>query len=695
MRRIPFPRTLAFVAILIGGLCIVLATFDWNWLKGPLARHLSSQSGRAVEIRGPMAGQFSLRPLVTADDVTIANADWGSEPVMAHAKRVTVRIDLPSLFRHVVSLPEVTLSDAAVLFERNADGRNNWTFGGSKPLEVGRFAVDAGRLTFRDPGRGIDVAATVASAQAGDDGQLTISFDGKGVWEKNDFVAHGIATTPFARDLKDRPYKLDVEARSGATKGSFSGRFVAAQAGTIDGALTLSGADLSALDAFLPFEFARTPPYRLTANLTHKGSAWSLAELSAKIGNTDLSGSLSIDRKDKRTLVKGDLAANATSYTELRALIGFAGDAPRTRSGAAAGNAATRTKGSGPQTPATVTANSAGSGDLGRLRLVDAQLALKAKRFTIGKWRFDNASATIEVENGVLKIKPVEATLAGGKVTGALAIDARQKIANATADLTARDVELSTLFPVLKKHGGAGKASGRSHLTASGTTAAELVAATSGELTMLSAGGTSGSLSSSLADLDLAQASKLLLRGDAASQIRCAASDFAIERGVMRVKTLVVDTDDETIVGRGAIDLPDQRYDLELESQSKTPSLLAYKGPVIVDGSFKHPNVHAKSGPLLARVGAAVGLAVINPVAALLPLVDVGGAAGVNCRALLTKTKGELKRLKEDAKGPDGARAVGEEASAAGASRPDATASAARAAAASAGQHSERARQPQ
>jgi uncharacterized protein involved in outer membrane biogenesis len=685
MRRIPFPRTLAFVAVLVAGLGIALATFDWNWLKGPLTRRLSTHLGRAVEIRGPLAGEFSLRPLVTADDVTIANADWGSDPVMARARRVALRVDLPSLARGVVSLPEVTLSDAAVLLERDADGRDNWTFGGAKPFDVGRFAVDAGTLKFRDAGRGIDIDANVASAASGDDGQLAIRFDSKGVWEKNDFVAHGTATTPFARDLKDRPYRLDVEARSGATKGSFAGKLVPAKGGEIDGALTLSGADLSALDAIVPFEFAKTPAYRLTANLKHADKAWSLAELSAKIGQTDLAGSLSIDRKGKRTLVRGDLTANATSYTDLRALIGFSGDPPRGRG--AAGTVA--------KAPATVTAKSAGSSDLARLHLIDAKLALKAKRFTVGKWRFENASTNIDVDDGVLKMTPVAATLAGGKVGGALAIDARQKIASATVDLTARDVELSELFPVLKKRGSAGKASGRAHLTATGTTAAELLASTSGEVAMLSAGGTSGTLSSSLADIDLAQASKLLLRGEAASPIRCAATDLAVERGVMRVKTLVVDTDDETIVGRGAIDLPDQRYDLELESQSKTPSLLAYKGPVLVEGPFKHPNVHAKSGPLLARVGAAIGLAVINPAAALLPLVDIGGAAGVNCRALLSKTKGELQRLKEDAKGPDGARAVGEEGSPSSGGEAGSTGAPGAGGVGSAGQHPERARQPQ
>jgi len=539
------------------------------------------------------------------------------------------------------------LSDAALLLERGPDGKYNWEIGDHrKSLALGRFAVDTGTVRIRDAERGIAIDANVRSAQSDEKGQLVIRFDAKGVWEKNDFVAHGTAATPFSRASGDRPYRLDVEAKSGTTAGTFAGNVIPST-GDVDGALTVSGNDLSALDAIVPFEFSRTPPYRLTANLKHAKQAWSLAELSAKIGSTDLAGTLSIDRNGKRTRLHAELASQAATYNDLRALVGYSGEGPAAKAGKAVAGARK-----------SADERAAGSGDLSRLQLLDAKIALKAKRFTIGKWRFTNATAQIDVDGGVLKMKPVEGLLAGGRVGGTLAIDARDKIAQATADLTMRDAELAELFPVLKKRGAAGKASGRSHLTASGKDIRELLESTSGELTLLSAGGTSGVWSSGLADLDLAQASKLLFRGSATSPIRCAAADFGVERGIMRAKTLVVDTEDETIVGHGAIDLPDQRYDLEFESQSKTPSLLAYKGPVLVEGTFRHPNVHAKSGPLLARVGAAVGLAVLNPVAALLPLVDVGGAAGVSCRSMITKTKGELRKLKEDANGNGGANAV-------------------------------------
>jgi uncharacterized protein involved in outer membrane biogenesis len=138
----------------------------------------------------------------------------------------------------------------------------------------------------------------------------------------------------------------------------------------------------------------------------------------------------------------------------------------------------------------------------------------------------------------------------------------------------------------------------------------------------------------------------MLLRGDAATPIRCAVADLKLKDGVMELRKLVVDTDSETIDGGGKILLAEKRYDLEFELHSKRPSLSAFGGPVQVDGTFAHPNVHRKGGPLLARVGAALGLSAVNPVAALLPLVDMGGETGASCKTLVHDTRAKLKDLK-------------------------------------------------
>ncbi len=54
----------------------------------------------------------------------------------------------------------------------------------------------------------------------------------------------------------------------------------------------------------------------------------------------------------------------------------------------------------------------------------------------------------------------------------------------------------------------------------------------------------------------------------------------------------------------------------------------------MIGGTFKTPTVRPAAGPLAARIGASVGLAVLAPPLALLPLIDLGDAPDADCRAL-------------------------------------------------------------
>jgi len=104
---------------------LVAVLFQWNWIRGPLASHLSHELGRQVTINGDLQGEFSLHPLLTANDVTVANAAWATEPAMFRAKQAAMRVDLASLFRDSTSFPEITVTDASLLLERDAQGRES------------------------------------------------------------------------------------------------------------------------------------------------------------------------------------------------------------------------------------------------------------------------------------------------------------------------------------------------------------------------------------------------------------------------------------------------------------------------------------------------------------------------------------------------------------------------------------------
>ena len=103
------PRT-AWVLLAIAALVAVfIALFNWNWLRGPISTYMSAKFGRPFIINGDLRGEFSLKPQLSADYVTLGNSTWSSDPIMARAQHLTVRVDLLSLLGGPVSLPELTL----------------------------------------------------------------------------------------------------------------------------------------------------------------------------------------------------------------------------------------------------------------------------------------------------------------------------------------------------------------------------------------------------------------------------------------------------------------------------------------------------------------------------------------------------------------------------------------------------------
>jgi hypothetical protein len=104
---------------------------------------------------------------------------------------------------------------------------------------------------------------------------------------------------------------------------------------------------------------------------------------------------------------------------------------------------------------------------------------------------------------------------------------------------------------------------------------------------------------------------------------------------------LVIDTSAVVITGEGSVDLRDEKFDLELTAKSKQPSLVALRGPIVLDGTFAHPNARPALGQVGMRVGAAVGLGALSPPLALLPLIDFGGAEDVDCGAIVAQARAQ------------------------------------------------------
>jgi len=155
-----------------------------------------------------------------------------------------------------------------------------------------------------------------------------------------------------------------------------------------DVSLDVQGDDMAKLYPLLHLVFPKTPPYRLKGRLKHEGAVWSFSEFSGRVGGSDLSGSIRVDTAPKRAFMKADLVSNSLDFNDLA---GFIGGNPGSTPGKAASEEqkiqAAKAKTSDRIFPDQTY-------DLERLRGMDADVRLRAKKILAPKLPIDDLNAT-------------------------------------------------------------------------------------------------------------------------------------------------------------------------------------------------------------------------------------------------------------------------------------------------------------
>jgi hypothetical protein len=173
----PAPRRAArrHWGAVIGG-AIVLAVvvflllFQWNWLRGPLARLISARVHRPVAITGNLVVHpWSLTPTVIVNDMTIGDAPWAGRSPMVVLPRLTVKVELLPLFTGQAVFPLVAADRLRVRLLYDGQGRANWIFGGGvaagrpRPLPIGHLVIGDGAVSLTDVRRRVSFAGVIST----------------------------------------------------------------------------------------------------------------------------------------------------------------------------------------------------------------------------------------------------------------------------------------------------------------------------------------------------------------------------------------------------------------------------------------------------------------------------------------------------------------------------------------------------
>src|SRR6185503_9134561 len=285
--------------------------------------------------------------------------------------------------------------------------------------------------------------------------------------------------------------------------------------------------------------------------------------------------------------------------------------------------------------------------NMDKLRRIDASVKLVAARFQNQRLPLDNLNATLRLMDGMYRLEPVVFGVAGGSVNSVVTVDARSPRLSADVNTTFRKLHLNKLFPVTDKlDESIGAVDGRLKLAGTGNSPAALLGSSNGRIDMYSGGGQVSNLLMEYAGVDLAEIFKFKVRGDKQIKLRCAVASFNVKDGLASSEALVVDTEDTVIGGTGTLSLREETINLTLTPLPKDMSPLALRGPLHVTGSFAHPAINLEKKALVRKIGAAVLLGLINPLAAIIPLVETGPGKDAPCAGLVASVEAAAKGQK-------------------------------------------------
>lgn len=629
-------------------LALVLAVllFPWDRLRGPLNQHVSEATGRRFEITRKLDVQLGWTTRVVADGVTFANPAWAREPYLVKAERAEVDIELWPLLSGQVVLPRVRLMQPEIGLQLEPDGRRTWALGrdtadtGTVP-RIGVLLVDQGRLRFT--GLDTDIATDFAideqaTPQASATPVLPLSFKATGRWKKEAFTAEGRtgSVLPLTQTDNTTPFALQLDARAGATRFKASG--TVANLAALDGAdaaVELQGRSLADLYKFIGVVLPGTPRYAVKGQLKKTGQVWALDGIQGQLGKSDLGGALRFDAAPALPLLSGQLQSASLDFKDLGPIIGLSDTSVRSA-------AAATTPASG--RPGKVLPNTVL--DFARLQTMDADVRYTATRIrNLKSLPLTRLSVHIALHGGKLVLDGLDLGLAGGRVTGQIGIDANSVPTPVSAQLEASGLQLNQLFPeVALTQSGFGKFTGKVDLNGQGNSAAQILGSASGNMAMLMGRGEISNILLEFLGLDGGEIVKFFVSGDRTVRLRCAAAAFDVNKGLMTSRTIVLDTSDTVILGSGQISLANETLDLLLQPAPKDRSILSFRSPIKVGGTFAAPTGGPQPGALALRAGAALALGAINPLLALAATFESGPGEDTNCVQVLAKAGTPLVR---------------------------------------------------
>jgi uncharacterized protein involved in outer membrane biogenesis len=640
------------IAAAAAAVVLVLFSVDPNDYRGVFESTLQSATGRDVTI-GRIEFAVSLSPTIVLEDVTLANADWGSRPQMVAADRVEVQLALLPLVRGEFRGKRFVLHGADILLETDTAGLGNWDLdvadGDAPPAvshqpttlpQLSRLTIEDSTLFYRDGATGETEQFELArvTARPGDMASL-LDVDVDAVVNGQPVSLAG-SIGGLALLESAAPYPVDLAGDVAGLKVTLKGEVAQPLEGRgYSLSLAASGGSLDGLGSMLAVELPPGRPVQLTAVLDDAESAIRIHDIVAQVGRSDASGEIALRRGEPNWHVDVALAANKIDLDDF---IPAESDAD-----------------SGLDDPRMFPAEPL---PYRWMRNIDITGRVAADHVAHGGTPMSGAMLEGSIAAGRLTIDRLHFGYAGGEVALKATGDVNPPAPLWTLQGSGRGLAggetLAQLFGLTMISGG--QADMEVNVSASGGSLRDIAETLAGGAGMTV---TNGHINDDLMRLfltDLTQA--VSLRGGSA-QLRCMTAIYDFTDGNGRARTFVADTGAAVVNGVGDVSLRSETIDMTFEPAAKDVSLAALAVPVHVTGPLGSPDVTPDPVRATANVaGSAAGLATGGLAGAVLGAVGVDMALDsapiASCAALPGSTAAAPEPGAEESQQPAAAQAT-------------------------------------
>jgi uncharacterized protein involved in outer membrane biogenesis len=642
---------------------VILLTFDWNRVKPWLNAKVSDAIDRPFAIVGDLSvhwekpsdtivpGQRTWRdhipwPHLYANDVHVGNPANMPKGDTASVRQFSFSLNPFPLLSHTINIPVLRIDGPRVDLLRTDATHYNWAYKHEQKqskwqLDLERLVLAKGVIHIKDAITDADITADVDTIA--NNPTYGIGFKLHGTYNNAPVTGGGKTGGVLTLKDQDAPFPVQADVHSGPYALAVEGTVTRpAKLAGLDLRLKLAGPSMARLYAFTGVVLPETPAFSTEGHLTGslgegsdgKGSHWTYDKFKGKVGESDINGKLSFETRKPRNKLTGTINSHQLRFADLGPLIG------------ADSNASKRARGVADVQP-NGKALPVEKFHTEKWKVLDADVHFTADRIVkTADLPLNKLNTHLTMDNGVLRLRPLDFGMAGGSVTSNVTLDgsgnAGKDAIKATLDATGRHIEVKQLFPAIQKiqQATAGDIYAQVKLTATGDSVGEMLAKSNGEVKGLVSEGVVSKLLLEEAGLNVGNVIITKLFGDKQVKLNCLASDLDVKNGVATTNTFVLDTEEAIVNIDGWVNLGNEQLDLRVKPETKALRLFTLRTPFYVRGTFKKPDLQLDKKVLALKGGAAVALAIVAaPAAALLPLINTGPGKDSPCAALLAEAR--------------------------------------------------------